>query len=68
MDEHEDDQGPIKSPMKRYGSTRKIYLFNSKYSLAIIALKENSLLLTSLKVREIFIRRSIVNLNTCKPA
>lgn len=31
MDEHEDDQLPIKSPIKRYGSTRKIYLFNSEY-------------------------------------
>lgn len=31
MDEHEDDQSQIKSPIKRYGSTRKIYLFNSKY-------------------------------------
>lgn len=32
MDELEDDQNPpIKSPIKRYGSTRKIYLFNSKY-------------------------------------
>lgn len=32
MDEHEDDQNQIKSPksIKRYGSTRKIYLFNSK--------------------------------------
>lgn len=32
MDEHEDEQ-PIKSPIKRYGSTRKIYLFNSEYLL-----------------------------------
>lgn len=31
MDEHEDDQNQIKSPIKRYGSTRKIYLFNSEY-------------------------------------
>lgn len=31
MDEHDNDQGQIKSPMKRYGSTRKICLYNSKY-------------------------------------
>lgn len=32
MDEHEDDLNQtIKSPIKRYGSTRKIYLYNSKY-------------------------------------
>ena len=37
MDELEDEQIPIKSPIKRYGSTRKIYLFNSKYKrLAIL--------------------------------
>lgn len=31
-DEHdEDDLQHIKSPIKRYGSTRKIYLFNSEY-------------------------------------
>lgn len=28
----DDEDQPIKSPIKRYGSTRKIYLFNSKYS------------------------------------
>lgn len=32
QDEHdEDDLNLIKSPIKRYGSTRKIYLFNSEY-------------------------------------
>ena len=49
MDEHEDDLNQtIKSPIKRYGSTRKIYLYNSKYwrstiyfSLASISSKKS---------------------------
>lgn len=35
MDENEDN---IKSPIKRYGSTRKIYLFNSKYKALLSTL------------------------------
>lgn len=31
LDEHEDEKNQIKSPIKRYGSTRKVYMFNSEY-------------------------------------
>jgi hypothetical protein len=38
MDEHEDDQNQtIKSPIKRYGSTRKIYLYNSEYTHSYVS-------------------------------
>ena len=50
LDEHEDEKNLIKSPIKRYGSTRKVYLFNSKYktiSRRVESEESSSCLLTS---------------------
>lgn len=69
MDEHEDDLNQtIKSPIKRYGSTRKIYLYNSKYwrstiyfSLAISQFNKKKITHRERKMCENYLSHEVLN-------